>query len=182
VVGNNGMVRALNLDEQEIPVTIGGRGFILKQQAKRPLMRVLDAIFQSDKEQVSAVEADEVAADGAPAEESAPLEQNVAQTFIQEWDKSLPVIAMMFGFYPGKEDEWNDCLQYLEEHLAPMAGVKVFHAWWSLNEIDSFFMRCGRTLIHPELERHIEAEVRRRFQTTAQEIVDTALVSEAVSE
>lgn len=192
MVGNNGMVRALNLDLCEIPVTIGGRDFLLKMQAKRPLMRVLDAIFKSDDElKVAAAETDEptdevaaAAENKEPADEAVevPLSENIAEMFMKEWDKSLPTFAMMFSFDPKKEDTFKEAVDHLEENLAPMAGVRVFKQWWLLNEIDAFFIRCGRTLIHPEMEREIEAEVHRRVQSAAQEIVDTAMVAEAVSE
>lgn len=177
------MVRSLNLDENEIPVTIGGRGFTLKQQAKRPLMRVLDAIFKSDPEEPK-VAATETEAPGDETTEEvieAPLSVNIAEVFIKEWEKSLPIFALMFSFDPKKEDTYTEAVEFLEEHLAPMAGVKVFKQWWLLNEIDAFFIRCGRTLIHPEMEREIEAEVHRRVQSVAQEIVDTAIVTEAVN-
>lgn len=167
------MTRALNLDANEVAVTVGGRGFVLKQQAKAPLMRVLNAIFNSDNEELEAAK---------EGESEASLSENVAETFMKEWDKALPIFAMMFGFDPKQEDTWTEALQFLEEHLAPMAGVKVFHAWWGLNEIDSFFMRCGRTLVHPSMEREIEAEVRRRTQEAAEEIVDSAVVAQATAE
>lgn len=184
MVGSNGMVRALNLDENEIPVTIGGRGFILKQQPKVPLMRVLDAIFKHDEEEVkTAVAEAEADAEASDETEAKPaLEENIAQTFIKEWDKAIPVIAMMFGFRPDKEDEWKDAVQHLEENLAPMAGVKVFRAWWELNEIDSFFIRCGRTMLHPEMEVGIESELKKQMAARVRVMMDDALAKAETSE
>jgi hypothetical protein len=173
VVGNNGLARALNLDENEIAVTIGGRGFVLKQQAKVPLMRVLDAIFKSDEDEIKTGEDEEG--------EKPALEETVAQTFIKEWDKALPVIAMMFGFHPDKEDEWSEVTAFLGDNLAPMAGVKVFRAWWQLNEIDSFFIRCGRTMLHPEMEVGIEAELKRQLSARVRTMMDDALQAQTVT-
>lgn len=174
LTGSNGMVRALNLDESEVAVTIGGRGFILKQQAKAPLMRVLDAMFVSETSDLEAATTDEEA---EPTATETLLEDNIARTFMKEWEKALPIIAMMFGFDPSKEDTWKDAVAYLEENLAPMAGVKVFKAWWVLNEIDSFFIRCGRTLMHPEMERQLELSARRQMEENAREAVAEALPS-----
>lgn len=170
MIGNNGMARALNLDENEIAVTIGGRGFVLKQQPKKPLMRVLDAIFQQDVEEIEAAKTEAVA-----------LEDNIAHSFMKEWDKALPAIAMMFGHDPKQEDTWTEVVQFLEDNLAPMSGVKIFKAWWTLNEIDSFFMRCGRTMIHPEMEVGIESELKKQLAARVRVAMDTALQAQEES-
>jgi len=168
------MVRALNLDENEISVQIGGRGFVLTQQAKVPLMRVLDAIYESEKNDPETDSDESATGSDEPEEKKTAKDENLAQMFIEEWDKAIPVFALMFGFKPEKEDEWTEVVGFLFENLAPMSGVKIFHAWWELNEVDDFFIRCGRTLLHPLVEQSIRTQMQsmalEQFQDAVEEI------------
>ena len=140
--GTDGMTRAMDLSDRQIPVEIEGRQFVLKQLPRVPLQKILDLLYNSPEE-------------GEKKGKGKTKELNGIDIICGEWEKALPIIARMLGFDPDKnpdsKTEFDSVVQYLDENLAPPAGVRIYMAWRELNEIDDFFARAGRTLLEPKL-------------------------------
>jgi len=138
------MPDSLNLDEvREIPVTLGGRTFILTQQRRSLLLRIVKFV-QSNGE-----------SEGKKLKEGADDSEIMETNF----ENSLPIIALMFGF-DTKDEATKETIAFLREHLSPQRALKVFKAWWELNEVDDFFIRRGNMLMDPDIAQWMKTQRR----------------------
>lgn len=138
----------LNLDESpEITVELAGRHFKLTQQRPAIVMRIVRFINTNGE------------SEGKKPKEGA----EDAELMQANFENSLPIIALMFG-YEQKDDTTKEVISFLKEHLNPSRALKVFQAWWELNEADDFFIRRGNMLMDPEIalwmktQRHAAAQ------------------------
>lgn len=135
---------ALNLDEtREIPVSFGGRTFALTQQRRAILMRIVNFIHTNGESEGK-----------KPKEGASDVE--VMET---HFENSLPLVALMFG-YEKKDDETKAVIEFLREHLTHPKALKIFKAWWELNEIDDFFIRRGNMLMDPDIAQWMKTQRR----------------------
>jgi hypothetical protein len=138
------MPDSLNLDEvREIPVTLGGRTFTLTQQRRSLLLRIVKFV-QSNGE-----------SEGKKPKEGSDDGEIMETNF----ENSLPIIALMFGF-EGKDETTKETIAFLREHLSPQRSLKVFKAWWELNEVDDFFIRRGNMLMDPDIAQWMKTQRR----------------------
>lgn len=138
----------LNLDETpEIPVHLAGRTFKLTQQRRSVVLRIIKYVNTN----------------GESENKKPPEGIDDAELMEKNFDNSLPIIALMFG-YEQKDDTTKETITFLREHLNPARALKVFQAWWKLNEADDFFIRRGNILMDPEIalwmktQRHVIAQ------------------------
>lgn len=138
-----GMQRALDVAFMEtILVPIGGQEFTLAPQSAPQLERVLNAIYDTTEVEI--------------AEETADEKKKPWGTVLTgNFKKSIPVIAMMFGFDP-KSPDGKQAIQHLTEHLAPKLAVRIHDEWRRINEIEDFLLRTGKPLLNPELVKRLK--------------------------
>jgi len=132
------MQRALDVSFLEVvTVQIGGKDYVLQAQSAVHLERILNAIYSTN-------EADLV--EETAAEKKSPWGTVLAKTYT----KSLPIIAMMFGYDP-KSTDGKEVIKELEESMPPKLSVKIYEEWRRINEIDDFLLRTGKVFLDPEL-------------------------------
>lgn len=133
-----GMQRALDVKFMEnVLVPIGGQEFTLTPQSAPQLERVLNAIYDTTDVKLT---------DETAEEKRKPW----GTVLTGNYRKSIPIIAMMFGFDP-KSNEGKIAVQHLTDHLAPKLAVRIYEEWRRINEIDDFLLRTGKPLLNPEL-------------------------------
>jgi hypothetical protein len=134
----------LNLDETiEIPVSLAGRQFVLSQQRRSVILKIIKFVTTNGaSEGNKPVEG---------LEDAALLESN--------FDNTLPFIALMFGFEQ-KDTTTKETIAFLKEHLRPAQALKIFEAWWRLNEVDDFFIRQGNVLMDPDVAQWMKTQRR----------------------
>lgn len=148
----DGMARAMKLCDRQIEVDIDGRAFVLKQMPRLPLQKIIDLLYVQP-----------------PEEKGKKKERTYTESIFADCDHSFPIVARMLGFDPDKGQEakadFNEVVQYLNEHLPPMAAARLYEQWYELNELDDFFARFGKTLLDPKLavrlkEEHLQDQAR----------------------
>lgn len=145
--------RILNLDaDSEIQVTLGGKPFVIRQQRRALIEKILHAVNDAGDQVMAALRAQAEKLDAL--EEAGKTEEYDATTQVREtiqqsgeaWERSLPVFALIFGFEPG-DAEYGAVLAHLTEHLSFSKGEQIYNAWHDLNEVRRFFERRGNPLI-----------------------------------
>jgi hypothetical protein len=155
-----GMQRALDVSFLEhVLVPIGGREFTLAPQSAPHLERVLNAIDARED------------ADVAP-ETVAETKQPWGTVIVKNYSKSIPILAMMFGFNP-KDKEGKEAVEHLTEFMVPKLAIRIYEEWRKVNEIDDFLLRTGKPLLDPTL-------VARLKELRMAEL--TAAISESIAE
>ncbi len=135
---------SLNLDETvEIPVTLAGRNFVLSQQRRSVILKIIKFVTTNGMSEGQKPEEDK--------DDAALLETN--------FDATLPFIALMFG-YEQKDSTTKEVIAFLKEHLRPAKALQVFQAWWRLNEVDDFFIRQGNVLMDPDVAQWMKTQRR----------------------
>lgn len=145
----NDLPAILDLDQTvEVTVKVGGREFKLTQQSYPTIRKVIQFVNGGGG----------VAADGENSDWTEIMDQNYLA--------SLPVVALLFG-YETENPEKEAVVQFLTGHLTPHKVVQIFQTWWKINEVDDFFDRAGKMLMHPDLVAGIKAEKAKEFGGTA---------------
>lgn len=129
-------------------VILNGRAFFLRQQCARLVQQVLEA---------SGVDTDrEIANDDTPT---------AIRSMFSNWNAQIKAVAQMFGYEDGVEgcdkDTYAEVIVHLQAHLTPAQAIKIFNAWWEVNEITDFFARGGKVLM-PAAEAEAIEKIRRQ--------------------
>jgi len=157
--------RILNLDlDDTIQVTLGGREYILRQQRRAIIERVVRA--------VKLVEDQMFAEDDSGKERTG--EENLALVF-GNWDQAFPAFALMLGVEPS-DANYQDTLNHLTEHLTFPKAHAIFNAWYDLNQVRRFFIYLGNPLI-PQAEFDQALDMRRSELAGEVEAAVTAAVN-----
>jgi hypothetical protein len=168
------MQRALDVSFLEtVTVPIGGNTYSLTPQSAPQLERILNAIFTS-------TDADFV--EETEAEKKLPW----GTVLCKNHTRSVPIIAMMFGFDP-KTPEGKECVADLHQYLPPRLTVKIYEEWRRINDIDDFLLRAGKPFLDPELmarlkkakTEEVDAVISQGIQEIENLGVDTAAGSES---
>lgn len=128
--------RVMNLDDSpEIDVVLGGRHFILQQQRFGLIQKIL-AISDRIEEAVTQ----------EPDESDTDYQIRV---YRERWEDTVPAFAYIFGFEKPDTEEGQAILTHLHAYLSIPKAIKIWERWYSINQIDDFFVRGGRILMKP---------------------------------
>jgi hypothetical protein len=137
----------LNLDLVEsVPVTLGGKNYVITQQSRPQIERILRIVNS------------EVAEAPVAAAAEGEKEATLTDILFRNFDAALPAFAMILGYEDLSSPAGEEMLVHLKQHLRPAGAIKVFNRWYEVNDIRSFFLRGGRLLLLPEIVKAIEAK------------------------
>lgn len=143
----------LDLDQiVSIPVKLAGREFKLTQQSQPVILRVLKFVNE------------EVEPEEKP-EENQEKESGFTDAMARNLERALPYVALMFG-YEQDDTTKEEVVAFLKEHLHPSKAIVIFQTWWQLNEVDDFFARGGKVMMHPDLAASIKKSIRSEVEET----------------
>lgn len=139
--------RVLDLDAgKTVPVKIGGKDFLLQQQRRAVLEKVVRAMQSEDDRETE-----------LPSDEDPEKGQKILSLSFQRWANSMPIFALMLGYEEG-DKETPGIVDHLQEHLSFPAAIQLYTAWYELNRVDAFFYRIGNPLV---LDSLVEAVLNR---------------------
>jgi hypothetical protein len=138
------MDNILDFDQTpSIEVKLGGRSFVLTQQRTAIVQAVLEASSVDVERQIIDTEIE-----GSVTDPKASI-----QNMFSNWPEVIKTTALMLGVEQDQPD-YDQVIVFLDTKLNPARVISIFEKWWEVNEIESFFMRGGRTLMPREtLER-----------------------------
>jgi hypothetical protein len=137
--------RIIDLDAvKTIGVKIGGKDFQITQQRRAVLEKVVQKIFaQGERERPASADTED---------------KEFLRVAFQEWEDSLPVIALILG-YEETSAETPGIIEHLREHLSFPGATQLFQEWWRLNQVDRFFGRAGNPLIPEQVMAEVAQKV-----------------------
>ena len=139
--------RVLDLDAgKTIPVRIGERDFLLQQQRRAVLEKVVRAMQTEDDRESE-----------LPENDDPERGQKILSLSFQRWANSMPIFALMLGYEDGNK-ETPGVVDHLQEHLSFPAAIQLYTAWHELNRVDAFFYRIGNPMVLDSLVEAVLAQ------------------------
>lgn len=181
--------RILNLDADEtVSVTLGGQQFIIKQQRRAVIDRVID-ITETIDQRIEGMrkaatldktegETDEAYQVRLDAHDEAWVRDKMRITR-ENWETSIPAFCLIFGVEPGDE-AYGATLAHLQEHLTFSKANRIYDAWFELNRVTDFFNWVGTPLVARNLyEQYLQKREEAMTRVVEQEVTALATSNSA---